>query len=470
MLFQIQKELINKRNNSLVNAIGQDFSKYSKLKKQYVMLTLSKKKHLINPLKIFLLLNAVNYDDITFAEQLVKTHDYENMNLSGATLALGRFYGKCGGVFKKNAIKHLLSLFEEDNISISDLGTLFNVLFENADHENCRKVIEYALTHYSDNLAWNIEILTYQIKMKHMYGNNENLIVENLKLLYPRCKTDGEYVRMANCFYEAGFFNDAINMFDISLQKISPIHKRYGRNNQFSSSECFDSMNEVVDILEAHNIQPFPIGGSLLGLIRDGKFMDYDKDADLGILIESYDEIFQIVSILCEKLKFTAPSMVNNSKESHMWNVGIFDTERVTAIDLFFFHSAGTHIEEGVYTNSGILKWHFSNFHLIRQKLAGKEYWIPNNVDLFLTELFGEWKQPVEVWDSLINCPNLMPCSRPVVLYYGLLRLYNALAEGKLIKALNYYQSLTEQWNMKFSQEAEQNIKKILNMKESIAE
>jgi hypothetical protein len=385
------------------------------------------------------------------------------MNLSGATLALGRFYGKCGGVFKKNAIKHLLSLFEDKNISISDLGTLFTVLFENADHQNCRRVVEYVLTHYSNNLAWNIEILTYQIKMKHLYGNNENLIIDNLKLLYPRCETDGEYVRMASCFYEAGFFNDAINMFDIALQKISPIHKHYGRNNQFLSSECFDSMNEIIDILENESIKPFPAFGSLLGLVRDGKFMDYDKDADLGIFVENYDEIHRIVSKICEVLKFTAPTMINQSKERHTWNVGIFDTERVTAIDLFFFYRQADHIEAGTYSPCAVLKWEFEPFELVRSSLVGKEYWLPNNVEKHLTELYGNWREPVEVWDSLVNCPNLMKSSQPQVLYYGLLRLYNAIAEGKTKKISNYYDTLTKRWGMRFSPEADMNIQKILS-------
>jgi phosphorylcholine metabolism protein LicD len=227
---------------------------------------------------------------------------------------------------------------------------------------------------------------------------------------------------------------------------------------------CRESMDEIIDVLELHEIKPFPIGGSLLGLVRDGKFMDYDKDADIGIFVSHYDDVFNIVSILCKVTKFTATAMVNESKKSHEWNIAILDTQRNIVVDIFFFYREHEQIVEGVYTNHGLLKWAFTPFELIQQKLAGKIYWIPDNVDLFLTELYSDWRKPVEVWDSLVDCPNLLLSSQPVVLYFGLMRLWEALQKGKSLKALNYYEKLTIKWGMKFSAEADENIKKLLNI------
>jgi hypothetical protein len=463
MLFQIQKELVHQRNINVILTVERDFSQYQKLKKEYLRLSEGVKNKLTSKFKIFLLLTSLYYADVLFAEKLVQSHDYEAMEDSDANLALGRFYGKYGGLFKKNAIKHFLALFEEEKLGIADLATLFTVLFENADHKTCRKIIGYVQAHHNEHLGWNIEILTYQIRMKHLYPNNEKLILDNLKLLYPRCETDGEYIRMAACCFEAGYINDAIALFNISLQKVIPVQQHFSVKSKFNSSNCFDSMNEIVDILEAENIKPFPAFGSLLGLVRDGKFMDYDKDADLGIFVNNYDEVHRIVSILCQELKFTSPGMINNSKESHMWNVGIFDTQRIVAIDLFFFYHNQNHIETGIYSTCAVLKWAFEPFELVRGSLAGKEYWLPNNTEKHLTELYENWREPVEVWDSLINCPNLIKSSRPQVLYYGLLRLYNAMADGKTKKVLNYYETLTNRWGMQISPEASANIHKLLS-------
>jgi hypothetical protein len=192
--------------------------------------------------------------------------------------------------------------------------------------------------------------------------------------------------------------------------------------------------------------------------------MDYDKDADIGIFVSHYDDVFNIVSILCKVTKFTATAMVNESKKSHEWNIAILDTQRNIVVDIFFFYREHEQIVEGVYTNHGLLKWAFTPFELIQQKLAGKIYWIPDNVDLFLTELYSDWRKPVEVWDSLVDCPNLLLSSQPVVLYFGLMRLWEALQKGKSLKALNYYEKLTIKWGMKFSAEADENIKKLLNI------
>ncbi len=462
MLFQIQKELANKRANTLAISVERHISQYEKLKQEYEALSSTVRHGLSTSFKVFLLLNAVARQDLVFAGQLVADHDYEKMDNFQANLALGRFYAKGRHVFKKQTIKYLLPLFNEKKLDSGDLLTLFHVLLESADHENCRRIIAFVLEHHSENLRWNIEVLTYQINMKHLYPNNETLIVQNLKSLYPKCKTSSEYVRMAVCFFEAGFFKDAINMFDLGLQKIIPVQQRVQQEKLFDSSQCLSSMNEVIDILELHGIKPFVAFGSLLGLVRDGKFMDYDKDADIGIFIHDYDEIFKIVSILCESSKFISPDMVNKSKESNFWNVSIIDTERIAVIDLFFFYNQSTHIEAGVYRSCAALKWAFKPFELVRGNLAGKKYWLPDNIEQHLEELYGNWREPVEVWDSLVDCPNLIRSSQPQVLYYGLLRLHNAIAEGKNKKILNYYEKLTTRWGMCFSPEAESNIKRLL--------
>jgi hypothetical protein len=46
------------------------------------------------------------------------------------------------------------------------------------------------------------------------------------------------------------------------------------------------------------------------------------------------------------------------------------------------------------------------------------------------------------------------------------LRLSEALQKNKTKKALNYYQQLTSRWGMRFSPEAEGNIRRLLNLSE----
>ena len=466
MLFQIQKDLVQNKVTKLTVAAENDSVQYKKLKKEYLRLSATAQKQLTPQLKVYLLLIAVSNNDLAFAQTLIAAHSYNQMNDTGAKIALGRFYGKYAS-FHSKVVECFLPVFNEGKLDTSnDLKSLFAALYETAHHNDCPRVLQFAVSRHPDILGWKIENLLYEIRTNHLRPQNKELVVGNLKYLYAHCKKSDEFCNLAVCTYNAGYFNDAIKIFDIALQKTELNLKPEKNTFVFNSSKCLDSANEMLDILEQHKIQAFPAFGSLLGLVRDGKFMEYDKDADLGIFVNSHDDIQKIVRTLCESPKFTAPSLINESKEQNTWCVGVIDNTRGIPVDLFFFYNESTHFEAGAYTTCGILKWQFTPFELVQRELAGKIYWIPNNAEQHLTELYADWRKPVEVWDSLVNCPNLMPESKNVVLFYGLMRLYNALQNGKTKKALNYYETLTTKWGMRFSSEADGNVRKLLGLSE----
>ena len=461
MLFQIQKEILHQKNFNLLKSIKHDVTQYKKLKKEYLRLPATAQKKLTPQLFVFMLLASIDYDDIDFSKKLIHAHDYDAMGTNEAKLALGRLFNKLE--YCNEVIKYFLPLFDDGKLGSADLAILFRHLFERARHKDCHRLMKYVEEHYPNHFGWEVEVLDYQLKINHLYPTPKNIITEKLKTLYPRCKTSEEYYRMGDCFYKAGYFKDAVNMFDIALQKVkSSPTKDY--KPLFDSSKCLYTMNDIITILESKDVKPFPIGGSLLGLVRDGKFMDYDKDADIGIFVNNYDEIFKIMTLICESPRFISSGMINSPKESHLQNIAILDVINGTTVDIFFFYHQSSYVEEGIYTICGTLKWQFSSFQLIRSKLAGKEYWVPDNVNLFFNELYGDWETPVEVWDSILNCPNLVPSSQPVVIYYSLMRLHNALHDGKIKQALNYYQTLITRWGVRFSSEADANIKQLLNL------
>jgi hypothetical protein len=461
MLFQIQKELIQQKKPNILKSIEHDISEYKKLKKSYIKLSESAQKRLVPQFLIFLLLVSIIHNDMDFAVQLVYRHDYVKFNTQGANLALGRFFNKLGLCIE--VIKYFLPIFDEGKLESADLNILFKSLFERARHKDCQLVIEHVLQNYPNNFGWDVAVLDYKLKINHLYPTSRDQIAEKLKLLYPRCVTTEEYYQLGDCFYAAGYFQDALNMLNIALQKLVST-PTIDYKALFDSSKCLESMNLVIDVLERHNIKPFPIAGSLLGLVRDGKFMDHDKDTDIGIFVSNYDEIFNIVSKVCNEPRFISSAMINCSKESHFWNIALLDAINSTTIDLFFFYRHPTHSEFGLYTTCGILKWTFKPFRLTRQILVGKEYWLPENIEEHLVQMYGDsWREPIESWDSLLNCPNLTPDSQSVAVFYGLMRLHNSLYYGKIKKALNYYQQLTTRWGMRFSPEADMNIQKLLS-------
>lgn len=465
MLFQIQKELsAHKKNTQLLSSVERDISVYKKLKKEYEELSDATKKKLTNQFKIYLLLVSIGYNEISFSNAMILMHNYEKMGITEANLALGRFYSKCSICFSRYVIDNLLPLFEQGKLLRGyDLQCLLKALFELAQHKTYDRVLRFCLERFPDSLMWKIHALNYQVDLSHKYPENQEMIVSNLKYLHTRCTKAEEFCRIALCFYNAGYFQDAVNMYNMAIQKLVPIVEQSG-DFTFNSARCLASMNNVIDKLDKLGVKAFPAFGSLLGLVRDGKFMEYDKDSDIGIFVENYEQIYDILEKLCESPNLISPEMENKSKDSHTWTVPVFDNALNTATDLFFFYRAPTHIEAGLYTKCGILKWQFTPFELVQRELAGKNYWVPENAEQHLTELYADWTQPVEVWDSLLNCPNLMQTSQKAVIFFGLMRLYHFLNEGKTKKALNYYQTLTTRWGMRFSPEADANIRKLLGL------
>ena len=222
-------------------------------------------------------------------------------------------------------------------------------------------------------------------------------------------------------------------------------------------------MHEITDIIKSQGKQSFLIAGTLLGLERDGRLFDHDKDADIGLFVEDYDEIYNLVKAICtQNSNFIAPDMYKKPPAAALWNVAIYDQARNSAVDLFFFHKKATHYETGIHTNCGIIKWQFAPFEIIETTLAGRQYLTPSNYQQgHLTEMYGDWQETVIVWESLINCPNLAPESQIPVIYYALQKLVAAIAEKSLKKFDNAYNNVTQRWHFQFTPQATANLKKV---------
>ena len=103
-------------------------------------------------------------------------------------------------------------------------------------------------------------------------------------------------------YYNAGnknkFFQCFENVFTSLEYSLSNHKNSNDKNDNFSADDCLESVQELLQILENNGEQAFPEGGTLLGLYRDGKLMDYDKDADIGIIIDEKNSLQHIQKII----------------------------------------------------------------------------------------------------------------------------------------------------------------------------
>jgi phosphorylcholine metabolism protein LicD len=155
-------------------------------------------------------------------------------------------------------------------------------------------------------------------------------------------------------------------------------------------------------ILESNKEHFFLAHGTLLGMYRENKFIDYDQDIDIGILNTNYDA--SIVDKIVESGKFNLYKFYG--KESESLEIRFRHTNG-TLIDIFLYYPI---VELDPYTYywasftykcdtrpGGFCKWkrHIRGFKSVM--FLGHIFNIPSNTDEYLTESYGaDWNIPKE--------------------------------------------------------------------------
>lgn len=408
-------------------------------------------------------LTAIVHKELSFAITIIANHNIDTMDTIKSKIVMSKFYGEIE--FYSKVVDNLWSIFEEDRQKLTEpfFLLLSKSLIKMGMLKRAGSVIEWSLNKYK-NITWQLEAVEYQVLKYHLNPtqNTKKNILENISYLSNKPMAIDQYPIFAHTLYAMGYYKKYFEIYDHIFQNIKLDELFPAAKSKFDSTKTLISMNEIIDILAKENIISFPVAGSLLGLVRDGKLFDHDKDADIGLFIENYEQVHHIVSSICKIEKFTAPAMVVAPKEQLIWNVPILDTLNGNATDLFFFYNEENHYNMGIYTTCDIVKWNFTPFELTINTFGGREYYTPDNYELYLDEMYGNgWKEPVIVWDSLLNSPNISSKSKNPVLYYALSRLLGSIADKKIKHFDNIRDTLRENWDYSFSKEAEENLNMI---------
>ena len=174
-------------------------------------------------------------------------------------------------------------------------------------------------------------------------------------------------------------------------QKGYLVHPSFADTNRektpASSEEAVADFLAAIEILDANEINYCITHGTCLGLIRDQKFIPWDFDADIGVIInEKRSKAHSILSSQFEKNGFTIVKY-NLTKTQ----LGI--TRNGFIIDLNFYSKVGPFY---------VARWHhdFINFNkflgttgVIRWN--GKEIATPARVTDYLISMYGRnWRTP----------------------------------------------------------------------------
>ncbi len=201
------------------------------------------------------------------------------------------------------------------------------------------------------------------------------------------------------------------------------------------------------DVFNRLGISYFLTYGTLLGCVREGGFISYDTDIDLGIW-EGVDLGELVDGFVAAGFELR----LRYNKNSDM----TFEERLISTINLPFYYNGKIAIDVYIHalncdkTFSGFelgnqaLLYQVSNFTLEPVTFLDRKFLAPADTDKYLSECYGNWREPDPYFETSLSSPNIVggfPEHAKALAYY---RISSQLFEGKFDKGLNLLQRLIE--------------------------
>lgn len=154
--------------------------------------------------------------------------------------------------------------------------------------------------------------------------------------------------------------------------------------NQINKEIAFENLKDISKVLEKHNIPLVPCFGTLLGIIRDNDFIEWDEDVDLMVLNENKEELLEsfwdmreigFEFIRQDRCYHTLSVMRNGEYIDFNIMDKISPEIRTDYGGGFFFEK---HLTE-------LIEWEFKGIKVL----------IPKDYEEYLSFMYGEWRIPV---------------------------------------------------------------------------
>jgi phosphorylcholine metabolism protein LicD len=163
---------------------------------------------------------------------------------------------------------------------------------------------------------------------------------------------------------------------------------------------ALENLAIVAEALTALNVRYFLSDGTLLGLVRDGHFLDWveDEDIDIGVLAEDFNILsFGRYASLMRQKGFTYRlfGVWGKSLITHWWRKNV-------KIDIAFYFRRGDDRILSMHTVHDIIELSYPAWlieTLTPADFYGKTFMIPKYKEAFLSHEYGDWKIPRRDWD-----------------------------------------------------------------------
>ncbi len=204
--------------------------------------------------------------------------------------------------------------------------------------------------------------------------------------------------------------------------------------NVFLSGKAEQLLWSTCATLSSREIQAFPYAGTLLGVVRTGALLSFDKDLDIAVWIESLDTC-------CAELeqngwvRVKAGIDYTNYRDYRHTETGI--TLDVCALERRDDQRIVGGFSLPDYPEAYQRVAVFPPFELIQRDTAFGKVWFPQRPEIILKAFYGDWRTSNPHWDTVISALNLEKFTL-LVRCYAYYRLVHRWLSGDLPGAWSY--------------------------------
>ena len=219
--------------------------------------------------------------------------------------------------------------------------------------------------------------------------------------------------------------------------KVPPQREKKGTQqpggNIFVSGEAEKLLWTTCAALAQLGIPAFPFAGTLLGLVRNGCLLDFDKDLDIAVWMESWDAC----CVALEEAGWVRSAMridYANYRDYVHPELGV-------TLDVCGLETRGQRIVGGFSLPDHSAEYQrvsvFPQFDLVQRSTEYGQVWFPRQPEKILTAFYGDWRTPNLHWDTVVSARNLENFTL-LVRCYAYHRLVQHWLLGDLVKAWCY--------------------------------
>ncbi len=202
-----------------------------------------------------------------------------------------------------------------------------------------------------------------------------------------------------------------------------------------------ETMLAAQEALNAMKVPFFLAFGTLLGLVRDGSLLPFDKDLDIGVPWNVPRK--KLVTTMKRFGFYPLVPDLKVSDEDEVFNYALVYKKTEIALDFFFFKEEDNTYITGVDSKPVKLKWIFPHFNLQKAKWFDREWLVPSPPEIFFESIYGKnWRVPDPYFDSVVSGLNRSKDSLEIAISSAYGKIFDNMKRSEWNKTIGYCKQL----------------------------